>query len=205
MRFLFINSLLFVCICSSYSQSTQTSKSTSANTTVYKDIGDYPSEYSAATMMQRVVDGLGYRYYWATEGLTDSDLKYAPGNEGKTVMETVVHLYNLSLTVHNAVKGNDNLRPSPALTMEFSKIRTMTLEMIKSTSDYLRANPKLYMEDLQITFVRGDKKSEFPFWNTINGPLLDAVYHTGQIVAFRRANGNPTNPKVNLFSGKAPE
>jgi len=205
MKFLFFSGLLFVCIGSIYSQSTQTSKSTSANNAVYKDIGDYPSEYSAATMMLRVVDGLGYRYYWATEGLTESDLKYAPGNEGKTVLETIEHLYNLSLTVHNAVKGIDNLRPSPVLTMEFSKMRVMTLEMLKSTSDYLRAHPELYMDDLQITFVRGDKKSDFPFWNTINGPLLDAVYHTGQIVAFRRANGNPTNPKVNLFTGKAPE
>jgi len=36
----------------------------------------------------------------------------------------------------------------------------------------------------------------------MNGPLADAIYHVGQIVVFRRANGNPQNPRVNVFMGK---
>ena len=40
-----------------------------------------------------------------------------------------------------------------------------------------------------------------PFWNQINGPIEDAVWHCGQIVALRRAAGNPIDSKVNVFTG----
>ena len=35
----------------------------------YYQIPDYPSSYNAATVAARTIDGLGFRYYWATEGL----------------------------------------------------------------------------------------------------------------------------------------
>jgi len=41
-----------------------------------------------------------------------------------------------------------------------------------------------------------------PFWNLINGPFSDIIYHTGQVVAFRRITGNPINPGVNVFVGQ---
>ena len=45
----------------------------------------------------------------------------------------------------------------------------------------------------------------FPFWNIINGPISDALWHCGQVVMLRRASGNPFNSKVNVFSGKLRE
>jgi hypothetical protein len=42
----------------------------------------------------------------------------------------------------------------------------------------------------------------FPFWNAINGPLSDAIWHTGQIASNRRASGNPFNSKAQVFLGK---
>ena len=42
----------------------------------------------------------------------------------------------------------------------------------------------------------------FPFWNHLNGPIADALWHSGQIVSNRRASGNPLNSKVNVFIGK---
>ena len=45
-------------------------------------------------------------------------------------------------------------------------------------------------------------RSEFPLWNLINGPIQDAVWHSGQVVAFRRASGNPINSKISVFNGK---
>ena len=44
-----------------------------------------------------------------------------------------------------------------------------------------------------------------PFWNIINGPISDALWHCGQVVMLRRSSGNPFNSKVNLFSGKLKE
>ena len=65
---------------------------------------------------------------------------------------------------------------------------------------------KLKQEDdfskLNIVFSQGENKTTLPFWNHINGPISDAIWHSGQIVTNRRASGNPINPKVNVFIGK---
>ena len=58
------------------------------------------------------------------------------------------------------------------------------------------------MSTKKIIFKRGDKESVFEFWHLLNGQLSDAIYHTGQIVSFRRTNENPVNPKMNVFMGK---
>ena len=46
------------------------------------------------------------------------------------------------------------------------------------------------------------ENTEVPFWNIINGPIADALWHCGQVVMLRRASGNPFNAKVNVFKGK---
>ena len=171
----------------------------------YDSIGEYPADVTSAAVLQRVIDGFGYRYNWATEGLNDTDLAYEPGNEGKSAMEVIKHINSLSKTVLNTVKGLPNVRPESPGPTDFASIRSNTLSNIKEASDYLRANPNLDLENNKIVFARGEKKSEFPFWHLLNGPLLDAVYHTGQIVSYRRSTGNPSNPKVNVFSGKSPK
>ena len=44
-----------------------------------------------------------------------------------------------------------------------------------------------------------------PFWNQLNGPIEDAVWHSGQIVVFRRASGNPISKKISVSTGKVRE
>ena len=39
----------------------------------------------------------------------------------------------------------------------------------------------------------------------MNGPLLDALTHVGQILSFRRTSGNPQEAGVNVFLGKKNE
>ena len=46
---------------------------------------------------------------------------------------------------------------------------------------------------------------EIPFWNNINGPIADAIWHCGQIASFRRITGNRINPNVNHFMGTVKE
>jgi hypothetical protein len=52
-----------------------------------------------------------------------------------------------------------------------------------------------------VIFDRQGKESRFPIWNLLNGPIEDLVYHTGQIVSFRRTTGNPIPKGVNVFMG----
>ena len=60
-------------------------------------------------------------------------------------------------------------------------------------------------QELRIIFLRDSKTTEFPFWNQLNGPIEDAVWHCGQIVVFRRASGNPISKKISVFTGKVNE
>ena len=72
------------------------------NTLPYYEIPDYPSEYNQGTVVARMIDGLGFRYYWATEGLRDEDLAFKPSEEARTTGGTVDHLYGLTKTIINA-------------------------------------------------------------------------------------------------------
>ena len=42
----------------------------------FYEISNYPESYSEAEIVGRMIDGLGFRYYWATEGLTEEDLNF---------------------------------------------------------------------------------------------------------------------------------
>ena len=149
-----------------------------------------------------MVDGLGFRYYWATEGLTENELAYQVSESSRTATEVLKHIHGLCEMVHNSVKAQPNIRPRPASEMTFADMRSKTLLMLKESSDLLRAMDPEDVEKLQIVFKRGEKVSAFPFWHQLNGPLADALWHTGQIVMLRRAAGNPIDPRVNVFRGK---
>lgn len=162
----------------------------------YYEIPDYPESYTAGSVAARMVDGLGFRYYWATEGLHDEDLVFRPNDMARTTGETIDHILGLSKVIVNATlkKSNDSNNEDSELT--FDDKRKLTLENIKTAADILRNS-----EDIsQFKLIFGER--EFPFWNNINGPIEDAVWHCGQIVSFRRSSGNPYNSKASLFSGK---
>lgn len=168
----------------------------------YVDIGDYPESYTAATVAARMIDALGYRYYWASEGLKEEDMDYKPSEDARTTYETLTHLYGLSSTIINASKNAPNIRPAADMPEGYAGLRKATLANLKEASDILKASPEKDLDELKVIFKRGENASEFPYWNMINGPIADAIYHTGQLVSFRRTSGNPMNPKVNVFSGK---
>lgn len=166
----------------------------------YYEIPAYPESYSAANVLARTIDGLGYRYHWATKGLTETDLNYKPSEDGRSAAETLDHLYGLASMIENSIAGNPNVRPSPASPTNWDIKRKATLDKIKSASDQLKAMDNL--EGLKITFQRGENTSDMQFWHIMNGPLADAIYHVGQIVVFRRSSGNPMHPGVNVFMGR---
>lgn len=172
------------------------------NTLPYHQIPAYPDKYTQGNMMARMIDGLGYRYYWASEGLRAADLEYAPSEDSRDAGHTLEHIYDLSRTVLTTIQKKPNVRPLPEEEMEFEEMRKRTLENLKAASDILKGNKKKDFKESDVVFQRGDKSSSFPFWNLINGPIMDGIYHTGQIVAYRRASGNPLNGKVNVFMGK---
>ena len=79
--------------------------------------------------------------------------------------------------------------------MTFEEKRKQTLLNFKAASEILQKTDDISNYDNQ----------RFPFWNIINGPISDALWHCGQVVLLRRASGNPFNSKVSVFSGKVRE
>ena len=168
----------------------------------FYEIPDYPESYSEAEIVGRMIDGLGFRYYWATEGLTDIDLTYKLPNDSRSSIETIVHIHDLSnMILYTALNSPIEMMSTEG--MEFKEIRKNTLLNLKQASDIIKKTKNF--EDLSIIFLRNDKKIKFPFWNQLNGPIEDAVWHCGQVVAFRRASGNPISNKISVFTGKVQE
>ncbi len=163
----------------------------------YQSIPNHPDEYTPATTIARLIDGLGFRYYWATEGLTIEDLSFQPNGEARTSDETLTHI--LSLCINASAIIRDEQRESLKLSdLSYEEKRRKTLESLEAASNYLKSNPDL---DLESISIQSGNKS-FPFWYLINGHLSDALWHVGQVVSFRRSSGNPINPKVSVFTGK---
>lgn len=184
----------------------QTATSMTAKETLpYHQIPEAPTDYSSGNVIARMIDGLGYRYYWATEGLRTEDLSYRPSEDASNVTETLDHLFGLSVTILNATTSTPNIRPYEKVEMTDTEKRVMTLKNFKAASDQLKGADETTVSKMKVIFKRGEQTSEFPFWNNINGPIADAIYHTGQIVSFRRTSGNPVNSKMNVFIGKTKE
>lgn len=164
----------------------------------YYEIPEYPSEYNECTVVARMIDGLGFRYFWATEGLREEDLAFKPSEEGRTTGETVDHIYGLTKTIINSALKKPNV-PSEEPEMTFSEKRAKTLNLLKQAADIFRKSNDL--SEFTMVFQRGENTTEYPFWNQINGPIADALWHCGQVVTHRRTSGNPFNSKASVLTG----
>ena len=171
----------------------------------YYQIPDYPDSYTPENVAARMIDGLGFRYYWATEGLTEKDLEYSPGNEGRRTGHTIDHIYGLSLTIVNASLNQPNVFPRDDEELTFEQKRTRTLKNIEKASQVLKDQNANTLENNKVIFKSENGTNEYPYWNMINGPIADAIYHTGQVVSFRRSSGNPINPNIRVFLGTVSE
>jgi len=171
----------------------------------YREIPAYPEKFTAANVAARVVDGLGFRYYWATEGLRAEDLSYQPNKDGRTTLETITHIYELTNTLINATNKVPNIsNPNPPI-LSFEEMRLKTLNNIKSASDILKKSSDEEMNAFKVIFKNERGTTEYPFWNELNGPIADALWHCGQVVSSRRGSGNPYNSKASVFTGKVKE
>lgn len=171
----------------------------------YHQIPDAPTDYTSGNVIGRMIDGLGYRYHWATKGLTSSDLEYKPSENGRTILETLQHIYGMSEMILEAPKREPSIRPKDFTKYSFEELRKKTLENLEAASKFVKGKNADEVSKFKVTFKRGENETDFPYWNMINGMLSDCIYHTGQLVTMRRSNGNPQNPKVNVFLGKTRE
>ncbi len=160
----------------------------------YYELPEYSEVFTAGTVAARMVDGLGFRFYWSSEGLTEKDLEYRPSTDVRSTGETIDHILDLSNVIVNSTlkKTNGKIDTSD---MTYEEKRRLILMNLKTASKILSES-----EDIsQFKIIFGT--NEYPFWNQINGPIADAIWHCGQLASFRRSSGNPINPNVSHFTG----
>ncbi len=159
----------------------------------FRSVTTYPKRVDGTAVLTRLIDGLGYRFFWATEGLREQDYNFYPGNNCKTIGELIKHIWGLVNWIHLNIigHGNDKERPKD-ITVE----RNHVLDVLGTLRDYFQE-----LSDDELVSITIEKK---PFWHLINGPFSDALTHVGQINSFRRLAGNKTQ-KCSVFTLKAPE
>ncbi|TDQ30949.1 DinB family protein [Zeaxanthinibacter enoshimensis] len=166
----------------------------------YDKLPERSKQYTAGTTMARMVDGLAFRYYWATEGLGNKEYEYRAGEDLRSIQELMRHIYDLSeVIIATARKEVVDRSGKPALAISPPEMRSITLERLREASDLLAGIDNF--SDYPLRFQGKNSYSEFSFLHLINGPVSDAIWHTGQIVMLRRAAGNPIPPGVNVFLG----
>jgi len=62
----------------------------------FYQIKEFDKNYSQNAIISRFLHSVGFRYFWATEGLREKDLVYKPSETGINSRETLEHIYGLS-------------------------------------------------------------------------------------------------------------
>jgi len=196
----------FICIsfCSllSFQLSAQEPESDIEASTHYESVPDYPQSTTAGTLLGRIVDGFGFRYYWVSKDLRPKDLDYRPSSESRSSLETLSHINYMVMFMENILMCEVTAFPEPVLDKSYSNLRANTLERIQSISDKLQTMDEESISKLAIKIKAGPDKMEFPIWHLLQGPIGDMYYHLGQVVSFRRTTANPIDPTVQPFFGK---
>ena len=157
----------------------------------YHCLDEYPEKVSAGGVMARMLDGLGFRFYWATAGLNDEDYQFSPGHGAKRIGGLVWHVWGLSNWMCLNIFGKEEVRPKA-----IGEQRDHALQLIKKIRDFFCGLDEKELMDIQI--------EGRPFWHFVNGPISDALTHVGQINSFRRMAGN-LPIQANVFLGRPPE
>lgn len=165
---------------------------------LYTSLPEAPETVSAAGAIGRLVDGLGFRYRWATEGLTANELDFKPTEESKTLMQLLLHIHGMAKMANRVFGGEATEGPASE---GFEDLRNDTLQQYHNMSQQLKT---LSDEGLQnCAFKHRSSETPLPFWYLINGPIADSLTHVGQISSWRRIAGNPQPTGVSVLLGKA--
>ena len=138
----------------------------------FEDISKTPTELTATNILLRVVEGLGFRYRWATENLSEDNIKFRPHPTSMNIEELNVHIFDLinsTFRVFGGEKQNiDSLN-------SFQQIRKKSLFILEDLSERLKK-----MRDEDLVKMEKNTSRKLPFWYWINGPIADALTMWGK-------------------------
>lgn len=152
----------------------------------YEKLPDPPEKVNSGNVLARMIDGLGFRYNCATEGLNHKDICFKPSQDQRNIDEIINHIYNLMRFIGKAF-GLDLTKYKTEKT--FKEIRNTTLTLMYDMSCTLKNLS--HADFLAIKMQPYHNNEDYSFWFLLNGPIEDVLTHIGQINALRRISGNP--------------
>lgn len=156
-----------------------------------------PDSFTGASVMAKLVDTVSVRYQLAIQGLTQDDKDFRVTPESMSMLETQKHIFLLMRWIAKSV---DAPIEKAARHKNFDDFKEDILTTCAVLSRHLQGMDDAVLEKSTIYLKRAD--THYPIWNVIGGPLSDALHHIGQIVSWRRINGNPV-PRISPFTGES--
>ena len=161
----------------------------------YQSIPPAPTEISTTNSLARFIDAIGFRYRWATEGLTENEIQFRPVESSKNTLELIKHIYDLVNLSYRTFGGQNKPVEKPNT---YTELRNGTLQLCLALSEILKA-----MTDQELANMEFKGRMEpNQYWHMLNGPISDTLTHIGQITSWRRIAGNPQPAGVNVFVGQ---
>ena len=156
----------------------------------YDRIDEYPDRVNAVAVVVRLLDGLGFRFYWANYELDENDYGFTPVEGGNSVGWMLSHIWGLLNWIYLNITGEQSIPPASKIDQ-----RNHVLELIRMIRGDISRMTDEQLAEVQIEGL--------PFWHIINGPASDALTHVGQINMARRLMGKPT-PEADVFKCDPP-
>ncbi len=165
------------------------------NMEYYQNLPDPPGQVNCPAILKRLIDGLGFRYRYATEELNMEDIQFRPVESSWNIEEVNNHIFHLTRMTADALVTDYNIEQEDR---SFLGCRLQILTILDLISKSLGQ-----MDDETLTkktvYLRRTS-THYSFWYLINGFIADALTHVGQIISWRRMAGNPV-ARISPFTG----
>ncbi len=162
----------------------------------FENIQKFPDKMSAAGILVRTFDGMGFRYKWSLAELDNSYLEFRPVDGSRNLKELLEHMFAIIVWLYQTFIDN-KFKEEPVEGLH--ELKNQTLQRIKEIRDKIETMDDAELDKLRIHNPWTEEK--IPIWLLLNGPIADIFTHIGQILSWRRIAGNP-KPDVDLFRGK---
>ena len=76
----------------------------------FKDISQTPLEVTATNILLRVGRRIGFRYRWATENLSEKNIKFRPHHTSMSLEEVNSHIFDLLIVLIEYLVVKNNIK-----------------------------------------------------------------------------------------------
>ena len=112
----------------------------------FKDISQTPFELTATNTLLRIVEGLAFRYRWATQNLSEENIKFRPHPTSMSIEEVNNHIFDLVDSTYRVFGGEKQNKES--LT-SFHQIRKASLSLLENLTIKLKEMGDSDLEEME--------------------------------------------------------